>query len=353
MSGITPLLDTLLHQVLGKRADVPPPRDLNQPVKPVAPGDAPRALHSDSRLDARAPPERAAPSTPEAPRTSGPITGPDAATSASTHTHFSATARAIADLLLRFPAPTSVVTPAAPLMSADQSISPSQLAQRLEGSVRDSGLFYESHLARWFAGGLSRQQLEREPQMWRTLTFTPGQVSPSQAGAGPMAGAAAISGEAGSSATEVTRSSAVNAMAGREPVHEHLQGLVRHQLEMLASPTLRWEGDVWSGLFMALAVHLPPEGREHRREGGESASSDHDDEEGSFRSELTLKIEGLGDMRVALRMGATTLGVTLQVRDATILSNLGTELETLRQRLEHHGFEHVQLRLENWGEEEE
>lgn len=349
MSGITPLLDTLLHQVLGKRADVPPPRDLNQPVKPVAPGDAPRALHSDSRLDARSPPGHAVPTAREAASTAVPLSGSDAAAPASTHTHFSATARAIADLLLRFPAPTSAVTPAAPLAGNDQPISPFLLAQRLEGSVRDSGLFYESHLARWFAGGLSRQQLEREPQMWRTLVFTPAPTS--HTGAAPLTGAAAVKGKAGASSAEASRSSPLDAMTERRaPVNEHLQGLVRHQLEMLAAPTLRWEGDVWAGLFMALAVHLPPEGREHRREDGESSS--HDDE-GICRSELTLDVEGLGAVRVALRMGATTLDIALQARDESVLSDLATELETLRQRLERHGFERVQLRLETWREQDE
>ncbi|MFC6330267.1 hypothetical protein ACFP3N_16810, partial [Alloalcanivorax gelatiniphagus] len=53
MSGITPILDTLLHQVLGKRVDVPVIRDLPSPVRPLQPGQALQAVHSDSRLDPR------------------------------------------------------------------------------------------------------------------------------------------------------------------------------------------------------------------------------------------------------------------------------------------------------------
>ncbi|MCO7218134.1 hypothetical protein NH448_23220, partial [Halomonas sp. OfavH-34-E] len=60
MSGITPLIDTLLHQVLGKRVDVPPTKDPNAPVQPVDPGRGPGAVHSDSRLDARRPQQAAA-----------------------------------------------------------------------------------------------------------------------------------------------------------------------------------------------------------------------------------------------------------------------------------------------------
>ncbi|WP_328716842.1 flagellar hook-length control protein FliK [Halomonas elongata] len=342
MSGITPLLDTLLHQVLGKRADVPPPRELNQPVKPVSPGDAPRALHSDSRLDARAPPGRAGPAAQDPRRAAAPVPVADTASPSSTHTHFSTTARTIADLLLRFPAPTSAVTPAAPLLSIDRPISPTLLAQRLENSVRDSGLFYESHLARWFTGGLSRQQLEREPQMWRTLIFTP--APSSRTGGAPLLGPATDAGEA-----RVLHSALADVMTERrEPVDPHLQGLVRHQLEMLVSPTLRWEGDVWAGMFMALAVHLPHDEQERRRGDDESRS---DDDKGTLSAELTLDVEGLGAVSVALRMGATTLDVTLRARDETILADLEAELATLRQRLKRHGFDHVRLSLAPWREE--
>ncbi|HSP58322.1 MAG TPA: flagellar hook-length control protein FliK, partial [Halomonas sp.] len=176
MSGITPLIDTLMHQVLGKRVDTPPPRELNQPVKPIAPADAPKALHSDSRLDSRGPSAslneitralRAPLNSPAGLRPGGEIP------SASTQTHFTATARTIADLLIRFPAPPSVVRLPQPLMPAGDSMPPAQVAERLQGSVRDSGLFYESHVARWYRGELPREQLQREPQMWRTQTFVP------------------------------------------------------------------------------------------------------------------------------------------------------------------------------------
>ena len=43
MSGITPLIDTLLHQVLGRQGEVSSQRVLNAPVQPVLPGEGPRA----------------------------------------------------------------------------------------------------------------------------------------------------------------------------------------------------------------------------------------------------------------------------------------------------------------------
>ncbi|MFD2196837.1 flagellar hook-length control protein FliK, partial [Halomonas beimenensis] len=187
MSGITPLIDTLLHQVLGKRADVPPAKPLNQPVKPTAPSEAPRAVHSDSRLDARAP----APTSGDVARGQSPGTRPlpvSANAPPSALTHLSGTARTIGDLLVRFPAPASAVSPAAPLMAAGETAAPALLAQRIEGSIRDSGLFYESHLARWYQGKLPPSQLMREPQMLRTREFLPLPTSPAQGAVVPGGG---------------------------------------------------------------------------------------------------------------------------------------------------------------------
>ena len=53
MSGITPLIDTLLHQVLGRQGEVSSQRVLNAPVQPVLPGEGPRALQGDAGLDGR------------------------------------------------------------------------------------------------------------------------------------------------------------------------------------------------------------------------------------------------------------------------------------------------------------
>ena len=58
-------------------------------------------------------------------------------------------ARTIADVLLRF-GTSSVNEAPGPLMSAQDAPSAQVLASRLEASIRDSGLFYESHLKRWF-----------------------------------------------------------------------------------------------------------------------------------------------------------------------------------------------------------
>ncbi|MDP3535343.1 MAG: flagellar hook-length control protein FliK, partial [Halomonas sp.] len=162
MSGITPLIDTLMHQVLGRQGEASLQRSLNAPVQPVPPGEGPRALQGDASLDGRPMSLplgdlKRLPTSPDGQRLTtqgGANTAPG-----STQTHLSPAARTIADVLLRFPAPPTVMRPEAPLMSALDAPSATTLATRLESSVRDSGLFYESHLKRWFQGDVSRQQL--------------------------------------------------------------------------------------------------------------------------------------------------------------------------------------------------
>ncbi len=423
MSGITPLLDTLLHQVLGKRVDTAPPRDLNEPVRAVDPGEGPRALHSDSRLDGRRPAAAPLPGA-SAPLQRGDTPAGQADTSrppASIQTHFSPSARTIADLLVRFPAPPSVLSAASPLMARDEAPSASTLANRLQAGVRDSGLFYESHLSRWYRGEVNRQQLEREPQMWRTLRFSPASTAPgatasdargaagppspgapaqavapgplappiaassgiAQAGSyaatgallpgGAAGGQGAGGGQAagGAGAAESAASplrdtgapgrgaagpgqvAGAEAAAGRElgeglvrarpaggeAVHESLQGLVRHQLEMLVTPILRWEGDVWSGIFMALMVQLPAGARREGEEG--QGGDDGKSEQETWHSELQLRVPSLGDIRVAMWLRDTDVRLELKTHGEDTLATLQRGVARLEERLKAAGLSTV------------
>lgn len=389
MSGITPLIDTLLHQVLGRQAEVSTQRALNAPVQPVYAGDGPRALQGDAGLDGRplAPllgDLKRLPGMPDGFRQAQPGGVPSGAPS-STQTHFSPAARTIADVLLRFPAPPTVLRPQAPLMSAQESPSAPVLASRLEASVRDSGLFYESHLKRWFQGEATRQQLLREPQM---------QPGPRPAGMFVPSFTSAVLSAAPASALLASQTSAsilpntslvpvtgdklllerpvmlppspnapqsplvgerrelpqlpvvlpanseleVSSRAPKEIVHESLQGLVRQQLEMLVMPTLRWEGDVWAGIFMALVVNLPG------RDGQKSGADDEEAEEG-WRSEMQLDVPNLGSFSIALSLYHGALSIDLTTDNASTQQRLEEGVSALEQRLNAFDFRQVQVKV--------
>ncbi|GGX80133.1 hypothetical protein GCM10007160_04520 [Litchfieldella qijiaojingensis] len=431
MSGITPILDTLLHQVLGKRVDVPVSRPLNEPVKPLDPAEALRAVHSDSRLDARQPPlaPLAGATAKGMPREQGVAPPAPGAPSPSTSTHFSPAATTIADILVKFPAPPSVIKPVTPLMPTSEPLpSAPLLASRLQASIGESGVFYESHLSKWFRGEFPRQALEHEPQMWRTQALrsspvellltgplrpvsgalppapwvppfsgnaamgggeiSPRMVPPAEVAKGnqvsgrslavPTSGAqmpdkpavvmpgASTSGPslatptpAGSSPGAMSSSMAagVSPVVGTEasmaslpadPVSDALQGIVRHQLEMLVTPVLRWEGDVWSGIFMALMVQVPEEAlSQHRSRQGEEESDGEgkEEQEPAWHSEMTLRVESLGTIGVSLRLKERRLALTLTAESTALVMRLEQGQVTLKHRLERCGLDEVALRV--------
>ncbi|WP_447554885.1 flagellar hook-length control protein FliK [Vreelandella sp. EE22] len=427
MSGITPLIDTLMHQVLGRQGEASLQRSINAPVQPVTPGDGPRALSRDAGLDGR-------PTTlplddlrrlPPSPQQGGRGLAPPAGDTppGSTQTHLSPAARGIADVLLRFPSPPTALRLDAPLMGLNDTPTATTLANRLDASIRDSGLFYEAHLKRWFQGDVPRLQLMREPQMQLARPFTAAQAPamgapsaawapPATSGTGfPMAGVAHASlpstvtilpntalvlqapptgaallktppgpmpgvavepsgpGLASSSERGVVdrptgrvattpaplieekeRSLAPRDAAGireyealaptkREVVHESLQGLVRQQLEMLVAPAIRWEGDVWAGIFMALVINLPG-ARQSGQEGGEGEEAEQE-----WRSEMDLEVPAIGAFHIALSLFRSTLGVEMSTGDNATYQRLESSLGVLETRLGALDFQKVRVHL--------
>ncbi|WP_116366339.1 flagellar hook-length control protein FliK [Parahaliea mediterranea] len=346
MSGLTPLLDTLLHQVLGKRVDLPQPRDLNEPVKPLQAGIAPQAVHSDSRLDPRALlPQNAL--AGDAGHSTARAQADTPATGGAGSLQLSAAAREIAGLLARYPAPPGVLR-GAPLQPAPgEVLEPPALARAVQGQIAHSGLFYESHLALWYRGRLSADQLALEPQMSARPQPAP-----------PAVGAAPTHADDAPERPLPEGSPARLSEAQPARLPETLAGVVRHQLEMLATPVVRWEGDVWDGLFLALAIFAPEvawdEGRQPGRQGAGDESGKHDDKsddkhddssdagEDTWRTELELDLAQRGRLQVRMTLQAQAL--TLELAAATALSEqLERRSQGLEQRLHDCGFQPVNL----------
>lgn len=327
MSGITPILDTLLHQVLGKRVDVPLVRDFPEPVRPTSPGEAVQPARSDSRLDPRAPLPQAAAAQGGGARAGAPPAAapPVPAENTSTLTHFSGAARTIADLLQRYPAPPSAVRPPAPLLPVPARDG-AQLAQRLQGSIENSGLFYESHLRNRLSGGGNLQSLAREPQM--RLTQAP-----------PAAEVPVNMPEKVPAGSSQPRRLPLDSGAA-----DALQGLLRHQLELLATPVLRWEGEIWSGIFAALVLQ-PPEQRPARDRDAPDGDGERADAEERWQTQLQLQLPGLGEIHAQLGLYGERLALTLSAPEAAAV-RLEAAAGTLRERLRDRGLGELSLTVE-------
>ena len=344
MSGITPILDTLLHQVLGRRP-APPRQGSDTPLQPAQPGRPSQPARSDSRLNAGPVLADNAAGVIARSATGKGLSAPPLTGDPPVMTHLSPAAREIAAILARFPAPPSAIRPALPLLDAalllTSSSSPSpaspvnaapssaqssaplpsslsaqlsaqlanvaplpgaasnesaMLALQLQNSIQGSGLFYEAHLRRWLSGRFERADLAREPQM---------------------------------------------RLAGNTPaLHLDVQAVVRHQLEMLAAPVLRWEGEPWAGILMALTLYPPV----HERGSRQSSGDDRRQEAPPWQSRLTLRLAHLGELSVRLQLSAQRVAIDLQAQPAMV-ARFEAGSGMLRERLTTLGFQQVTLRI--------
>lgn len=296
MSGITALLDTLLHQVLGKRIDIARPERQPAAVKPLTPAQGVQPVRSDSRLDPRAP----------APLTRGEVASHSPAATASSvsgyshavQSHLSRVAQQLSNILSQQSEVTRPIQ-SAPSPLAHPRASVATVTAELQKGIELSGLFYESHLQRWHRGERDRSLLEREPQMeiWR------------RHGADPVKFDAAT------------------------------QGLIRHQLELLATQKLRWEGELWPGMFVEFAVHpvsgKTPESAHSRKRHPASLSPQ------TWCAEINLELENLGPVALSATVAGKTLNVQIVVVTDAVATQVFAMLELLRQRLLDVGFEKI------------
>lgn len=311
MSGITFLLDTLLHQVLGKRADTSTPERQPAPVKPLTPADAVQQLRSDSRLD----PRRGAAAFGGNENVSGKMNPAAGGIAGSQNfsgpktqeagAHLSTVARTLSELLRETSDAAPVIRPARPLARSNHT-GATELAASLKSSVENSGLFYESHLLRWYRGERERLLLDAEPQ-----THT---------GQGGLPG---------------------SGVAAKE---ESLHLMLRQQLELLATPQLRWEGEVWPGLYLELCINLRESGEQSAglaRDG--SAQETTDVPEDFWKADLKLVLPAVGELSMHLEMSGDSLTIIAQPETRAAADLVAYKMRDLRQQLDMLGFTKLQL----------
>ncbi len=402
MSGLTPILDTLLTQVLGRRADVQTAafRAAEQAVGEVRPGAPARPVESDSRLDPRLlDPRLQGPRGAEAKDASQRVgqapaegagtaasRGPERLPERASVTELSTSARIISRLLqpARGDLPSVIRAPGQLLDPAAGEPRADQLAQRLGQSIRSSGLFYESHLTQGFQGKLPASERAREPQM-RLLPAPAGVVREavppaSSAGEGsarvpldsprgtlPAAATAAAAATAPDAPAEgpakIAAASAREALArlvefdlelptdrpSRDTqlapeAQERIQSIVRHQLEMLGTPVLKWEGEVSNGFLMFMEITLPhydPEDGVERDADGQRQR----EAAGQWSTNIELELPLLGEVAISLRHSPGALALDIATAQEDTAELLRGEVGQVVGRLEAMGFNAPAVRV--------
>lgn len=164
-----------------------------------------------------------------------------------------------------------------------------QLAERIEQSLRQSGMFYESHLAAWVQGRTALADLRREPQ---------GRQPPAQAKA-----------------------------EGGDGIPAPLSGLVSRQLDTLEHGAVRWTGQPWPGQLAELVI----EDADHASDAGQGqAGSAGQDRPHTWRVKLKLTMPSLGEVeaQVALSGSQVTVALSAPERAAGALEAAGSELSS-------------------------
>lgn len=256
---------------------------------------------------------------------------PGAAPDSASHTDLSPSGLLVEALLQQPAATGTALAEATPLLAAAPPAGPqAPLAQALQQAMRQSGLFYESHLAAWQQGELPLAELLQEPQ--GRLAPLPVPASPALVQlpasiAGSTAPPAAQAGHVadGATATAIELRSAGHAgsaPAWQQVVDPRAGSVVQQQLLSLDTQALPWQGQVWPGqsLDWMVAPEVDPEAG--RRPEVPTA----------WTSRLRLKLPALGGVEAELRWSAGRCSLRL-IAPAAQLPELRAELPALAQAL--------------------
>jgi hypothetical protein len=173
------------------------------------------------------------------------------------------------------------------------------LPVRLQQTVKESGLFYESHLGKWVRGEVSLDSIQREPQA--KLAQNPGPLLD---------------------------------LPDLEGMPAHAAHLASRQLNMLDGQPFIWQGQVWPGQDMEWQV-------------GEGGGDGQDAEAQKWHSRLRLTLPRMGGVSAELDIGALGLRIRLGAQSDETLAEMKTAMPELAHRLKTAGLNLTSVVLES------
>jgi hypothetical protein len=349
MSGLTPLVDTLLATRLAQRVDLVPLKPEVEIAGPEAVTPA-EEVTNDVRLPSRAAMEQqlGVGLSKSAQRGHG-----DATAGAGDGVSLSAAARAVSAILEGRAGAAARITGTEALLPLPSSPL-AGLAASLARTVANSGLFYESHLAQFAAGTRTLAELAQEPQARLDPSLKAALALPA---AGPADSVQALQSsersallentyafnqdaegqeptakQAGSAAPDALRGNAA-ALAG---IHPDAVALVRQQLELLATPVFRWGGEAWPGVPMDWEIE---------EEARQAAADDDEAAPRTWSTRVTLTLPTLKEVEVRLSLVGSALQVHLAASENATRDVLAESRAELPERLQALGLQLTGLQI--------
>jgi len=167
-----------------------------------------------------------------------------------------------------------------------------ELAQKLQSTISQSGLFYESHVTEWVKGERTLPELMREPQMQRMLAQQGGESAARATAGGP----------------DLTAAQMIN-----QQLHTQEQGRVQ------------WNGQAWPG--QAMQWEIRREQREGRKD--ENGGADAEPEQ-VWRSGVRFRLPSLGTVSAAV----TLIGGQVHIQVQTGSDDTAATLRAYAGKLE-------------------
>ena len=189
------------------------------------------------------------------------------------------------------------------------------LAYALRDAITQSGLFYESHLARWIADDFPQSELDHEPQA-ATLPHAdaaanpvPGALREATANTALALAANAAAGTASDPAD--ARVAPADAPSTQALVRADAAPLLRQQLDVLDTRQFAWVGELWPGQRTAIRFE---EDREHQAAHDPSSAG-----RTLIRAHIILELPELGTIgaEIAIIGGSVHMQITTDGPAAT------------------------------------
>ncbi|MGY8525664.1 flagellar hook-length control protein FliK [Paracidovorax citrulli] len=131
---------------------------------------------------------------------------------------------------------------------------------------------------------------------------------------------------------------------GAPVIHPETEGVVRQQLELLATHQFRWAGEAWPGTPMQWEVTDQPE-----HDAANAADQQKDGAERNWSSRLVLELPQLGTVEARLTLTPNGLETRLAVQEERIVRMLNNAQDRLRNGLTARGIDlqHFSIRRES------
>jgi hypothetical protein len=207
----------------------------------------------------------------------------------------------------------------------------SLLSRMLQQGLRESGLFYESHLASWFGGDYPLEEILKEPQ-GRLSPRLPQSVEQPGVPADVLARAGIRTGSA--EIMEALFKKAGTSMAHEGITDQRALPIISEQLSALQSGQLFFRGDLFPGQRLEWTVA--------ERNAGRNLSGGR---ERSWETSVTINLPNLGAVTALLTLDGTRVAIKISAENSSTVPILEEGRARLTEQLEGAGLDPTKMSI--------